>query len=506
MKQMKRVTIIGGGALGTNAALILHKKGYEVILLEKANDILIGGGAATTNINHSDGFEYHMPEHQTTGQYCIDGSITKALLFPSHTYLTRTCTVEKPIRFFVSKDSENVDGLTGGNFAANAESMREHFRKHFDYLSLVRAGGDTMIENLLGRNPKTFAHPLSPNEYAECNNVVCGYAGSGVGVNMPQYYALLKAALRDTSIDIRFNQNITEIEKQKKGTYQIISNNQTIQTDQIIIACSHHIPGLCKKIKNVDLYMENGVISAEGTYFLNAMTYLKLPATKSKEKISEVSRLNFTLQGEGGCMFACILAPTDREDGYAAVYYPSEKGSQLQKYCYDRDHTASPMAEWDEYIKTGLANDHPHVTATILQAHRYYPFLKDYAEVDKTLCRTVFNAATQDSNGGLERRVRGIIDADIITVDGHVSSFSSPKWTNAELVALIAVDQVIQALGERPLPKDTVHGFGPTNLDVEQITRDIHFHSVKMNIDDAYLFARKNRLPERMVEQFMPEF
>jgi len=236
------------------------------------------------------------------------------------------------------------------------------------------------------------------------------------------------------------------------------------------------------------------------------MTYVRLPKTTDKEKIHQVSRLNFTLQGDGGCMFACILPPTATEDGYGAIYYPSEKGSQLQKHLYDKSNTSPPPKDWEKLIKNGLPNDHPHVTAIMQQAYRYYPFLENYAEVDKTLCRTVFNAATEDSNLGLERRVRGIIDADVITDDGHITAFRSPKWTNAELVALIAADQAMQALGAGQFPKNSEHGFGPTNLDIEQISQDLNFRTVKMDVEDALDYARKNQLPERLVDPTIEQF
>ncbi len=505
MADQKRIVIIGAGAVGTNAALVFDKKGFKVTLLERTDDILVGGGVATTNITHSDGFEYHKPDHRTTGEYCIDGSITKSLLFPSHIYLTKTCSVDKPIRFFVSIDSENKDGLTPENFAKNAEHMRQHFHKQFEHLSKSR-GGVARAEKLLGRNPETFAHPLKPEEYAECKNIVCGYAGSGTGVNMPQYYAMLKALLKSSNVDFQSKQNVTKIEKQKNGYYNITSNGRVIKADHIVIATAHQVPEICAKIENAEFKKKNGNRSAEGTYYLNSMTYVRLPATSDKKKIADVSRLNFTLQGDGGCMFACILPPTDKEDGYGAIYYPSEKGSQFQKHIYDKENTSPPPVQWEDYIKKGLPSEHPHVSATMQQAYRYYPFLKDYAEVDKTICRTVFNAATPDSDKGLERRVRGIIDADVITADGHITAFRSPKWTNSELVALMAVDQAMQSLGKGELPKNKEHGFGPTNLDIEQITRDLNFQNVKMEIKDALNFARKNKLPERLIDKALYEF
>ena len=514
MSQSRRVVVIGAGPVGVNAALMLDKQGYDVTLIERTDDILIGGAAATTNIIHSDGFEYHKPGHSLTGQYCIDGAITKAMLFPNNVYLTNTCTPEKPIRFFVSENSEGVDGLTKENFAKNAENMREHFTQRFEHFSKMR--GRNKVEKMLGRNPETFAHPLKESEYSECDNIVSGYAGSGAGVNMPHYYAFLKAALRESNVKLKFRKFVENIPKQiNEETYKVtcfeIGSNmhepENIIADQIIIAVSHNATQLTGRIRNSDFCNKDGLTCAPGTYYLNSMTYVKLPATTDKEKIDAVSRLNFTLQANGGCMFACIVPPNKNEDGYGAIYYPSENGSQLQKHLYSPSNPVAPeFLKWDVYIDKGLTSDNKRVKNIMEQAYTYYPFLKDYAVVDKTLCRSVFNADVPDSDCGLERRVRGLIDANIVTTDGRVTAFWGPKWTTSEMVAMIATDYVKQKFGDKPLPKDEVNGFGPTSLDVEQITRDLHFRNVKMDVQDAYHYARMNQLPERIVDPTIKEF
>lgn len=485
-----KITIIGAGSVGVNAALFLDKMGFDVTLLESADDILEGAPQATF-ITHGDGFEYHKVGHQKTGEYCIDGAITKQLLYPARAFQSGVCSADNPIRFMVSENSVKKDGLTLDSFNANAEHMRLHFQKRYDGISAER--GEEAAKRLLMRTPETFARPLPAQEYAECTHIVGGYAGSSTGINMAHYYAFLKAALRASDVKTKFEQGIDSIEKHGDGYTIKTSTGDQVESDFILLAAGHHTPEIAEKIAGANT-------SAEGTYYLNTMTFLKLPATTDKEKIKQVSHINFTLQQEGGCMFACVVPPTEKEDGLAVVYYPSEKGSQFARHVFDQDNHTPPPKEWDDYIKNGLPDNHPNVQAIMKQAERLYPFLKGYAVVDKTICRTVFNAATQESDKGLDRRVRNIIGADVLTDDNRVVAYRSPKWTNAELVALMAADHAMQELRGTYLPSDRKHGFGPTHLDVEKITESFHFKDVKMDVQDALNYVKKHGLPERLVQ------
>ncbi|MBN8542986.1 MAG: FAD-dependent oxidoreductase [Alphaproteobacteria bacterium] len=496
MNTKKKITIIGAGSVGTNTALFLDKQGFDVTLLESTDDILEGAPQATF-ITHGDGFEYHKAGHQKTGEYCIDGAIAKQLLYPASAFQSGVCGPGNPIRFMISEDSLGKDGLTLDSFVANAEHMRSHFQKRFDAISEVR--GADAAKRLLMRTPETFARALQPEEYAECAHIAGGYAGSSTGINMAHYYAFLKAALRASHVKPKFRQKIDSIEKNGDSYTITTSTGEQIESDYIILAAGHCIPEISNKLADAK-------ISAEGTYYLNTMTFLKLPATTDKEKINQVSHINFTLQQDGGCMFACVVPPTETEEGLAVVYYPSEKGSQFARHIFDKSsHTPLPK-EWDDYIKNGLPNNEPRVQAIMQQAEHLYPFLKDYAVVDKTICRTVFNAATQESDKGLDRRVRNIIGADVLTDDNRVVAYRSPKWTNAELVALMATDHAMQVLEGKELSKDSSRGFGPTNIDVESITGTLHFKDIKMQIEDALHYVRKHGLPERLVNPFSPEF
>lgn len=496
MNTKKKITIIGAGSVGTNTALFLDKMGFDVTLLESTDDILEGAPQATF-ITHGDGFEYHKVGHQKTGEYCIDGAIAKQLLYPASAFQSGVCSADSPIRFMVSEDSLGKDGLTLDSFIANAEHMRSHFQKRYDAVSTAR--GEDAAKRLLMRTPETFARPLQPQEYAECAHIIGGYAGSSTGINMAHYYAFLKAALQASDVKTKFGQGIDSIEKHGDGYTIKTSAGEQVESDYVILAAGHHTPEISEKIAGAN-------ISAEGTYYLNTMTFLKLPATTDKEKIKQVSHINFTLQQDGGCMFACVVPPTEKEDGMAVVYYPSEKGSQFARHVFDKgDHTPPPK-EWDNYIKNGLSDNHPNVQAIMQQAEHLYPFLKDYAVVDKTICRTVFNAATKESDKGLDRRVRNIIGADVLTADNRIVAYRSPKWTNAELVALMATDHAMQELRGTYLPSDVVNGFGPTQLDIEKITQSFHFKDVKMQVEDALHYVRKHGLPERLVNLSLPEF
>lgn len=492
---VKRVTVVGAGSVGTNAALLLDKLGFEVTLLESASDILEGSPQATF-ITHGDGFEYHRAGHQKTGEYCIDGAVTKQLLFPANAFQTTVCGEHNPIRFMVSKESLNVNGLTVESFITNAEHMRHHFEKRYQAICDTR--GEAAAQRLLMRTPQTFARALQPEEYGECDNIVGGYAGSSTGINMAHYYAFLKAALRESTVDRIFGQEIAKIEKQNESYCITTSEGKKIKSDYIILAAGHRIPEISRKIANAN-------VSAEGTYYLNTMTFLKLPATQDEEKIKQVSHINFTLQQDGGCMFACVVPPTEKEDGVAVCYYPSERGSQFARYVFDKNHQKLPK-EWDNYVKNGLPENDPHVLAVIQKAHYLYPFLKDYASVDKTICRTVFNAATPESEKGTDRRVRNIIGADFITSDKLVVAYRSPKWTNAELVALMAADVAMERLRGTFMPYDKENGFGPFQLDIEQITRSLNFRNVRMAVEDAFHYVEKHGLPKRLVNPYISEF
>jgi len=114
-----------------------------------------------------------------------------------------------------------------------------------------------------------------------------------------------------------------------------------------------------------------------------------------------------------------------------------------------------------------------NITSRLLYFH---PFLKDAFTPLHLIPRTVFNPVIKANPDGKDKRVREIIGAKILTDDKRVIALTTPKWTNAELSALSAVEHVISELWQQHLPKSP-RGFGLEKIDVELLTRKLHFRN-----------------------------
>lgn len=495
----EKIVVIGAGSVGTNVALFLSKLGFEVELIESNKDIL-QGAPQTTFVNHGDGFEYYKPNHQRTGKYCIDGSFVKGLIYPLNAFKTDICSEDNPIRFFVSNSSINNGYLSFDSFKKNAEQMQIYFSRQFKSICRARGFSIDTAKKLFLREPNSFFRLLDKHEFEDIANVVGGCSGSSFGINMPHYYAFLKAALAQYNVLFTPSSNIDLIEK-IGGDYLIHTNKKTIKANYIILSAGHHIPEIIEKIKGVS------VSPIFGTFYLNSITFVKLPATTDLGKIKECRHINFTLQGEGGGMFACVVAPTQNEDGFGALYYPSQEGSQKHYISSPSTEKKNIFNSWDYLISTGLSKDDFSVQNTFKQACYLYPFLENYAEVLKATCRPVFNVTAFGNKNGKDRRVREISTSALTSSDdGKISIWAAPKWTNAEIVALMAVDHLCKLLTKKGLPNQGKTRFGPTELDIAEISKTLHFKNIKMNIEDAYKYAREQGVPEKVVDSKYSEF
>lgn len=495
------IAVIGSGAVGVNSAIILAKKGFEVTLISPDQDIL-QGATQTAFIIHSDGFEYLKEGHQQTGFHCIDGGVSMNLLFPQNIFRTSVCTPENPIRFLLSEASVS-SGISLETFQKNAELMRAHYGKHFERISKER-GSEFSPEELLG-HPDNFTRILKPQEFSDLAGIAGGNYGAGGGANMPVYYAFMKAALLKERVNFVPNAEIESIRKSGAGIIIKTNKGGTIEASQVVIAAGHNTPAISEKVVDAKK-------SVEGTYYLNAMAYLKLPPlakVSQRERevlLQKLNHINFTLQAENGCMFACIAPPTETKEGMAAVYFPDPKGNQIASHKFlgaDRE----PPPEWfDKAVKFGLPDEFDLSSAAgtykdriMQQAFGLYPFLQGYAEFKEMRYRTVFNADTEKL-GGLDRRVRQIPEIYPITEDGKIITIHSPKWTNAHLVALQAVQHILGVAGEKLLPVSKEHGFGPASLNVFEISKTLDFKDVRPQEQHAYNYCTKLGLPVRMIK------
>lgn len=497
---MSDVVIIGAGAVGVNAALFLEKIGFSVELIDSAADIL-QGAPLVSFINHGDGFEYYKPGHQRTGEYCVDGSMVKGLIYPLPVIRTSICSADNPIRFLISSESVTRNNISLEGFYSNAQHMHAYFKRQYAAVKRARGWSDQDAEKAFLRTPDSFWRKLEGSDFADINNVVGGCAGSSFGINMPQYYALLKAAMRKSGISFYPGSRVEAIEKDR-DEYVVYTGGNRFKSKHVLLTSGHSIPTLVTKIRGVST-----IPPAAGVYYLNAMVLLRLPATKSQKRLADLRHIDFTLQQEHGAMYACVVAPTATDDGCGAIYYPSCRGSQMFNHAFDPDHSSPLPLRWDELIAHGLRPDDARVQRIFEQACRLYPFLRDYAEVYKIACRPVFNAATAESDHGADRRVREIAaPVSAITSDGQITSWTSPKWTNAELVALMATDYVSCALRGQALSKRGEAQFGPTGLDVTSICEEISFFDLHMDAKDALRYAERQGILSSVVDTTLPQF
>lgn len=463
----ERCIVIGAGSVGVNAALLLDRYGFDTVLLESADDIL-KGSAQVTFINHGDGFEYYKAGHRETGEYCVEGALTKALLYPTSRISTGVCSVSNPIRFLVSQKAVQADLVTKEGFLTNAAHMtRRHAKVH---RAIVKSAGlsEEEVAQTLVYPPRDSISELNPDDYADVRGIVTGVHGNGFGVNMPHYYELVKAALRSSGVTTRFNTKVDRIRKVSEGEYEVAAGDHVWTGQHVLICAAHHIPDLAFKIEGEPLRNQ-----FSGTFYLNSMTFLRLPATSDESQLRLTRKITFILMEEHGCMLAGVMPPTKNKEGLAAVYYPSPKGSQLDRHVLQRNKPSTPPAKWEKAIAEGLDESHDNVQTTFKYAVEQHPFLEGYAELSHTMCRTVFNLGVRGSNCGKDRRVRelGTNELHALTNDGRVSEWTGAKWTNAELTALQAVDYVRQRAGQERLARmsDADGGCGPEGLDVGTI-------------------------------------
>ncbi len=495
MKRSGRIVVIGAGSVGANLALFLDAWGFEVDLVEATGDILEGAARASF-INHSDGLEYYKRGHRRTGEYCIEGSLAKAMIYPQAAITTTVCSPQNPIRFLVSEGSLRSRRISLRGFIENAEHMTRHYAAKFHALRRSAGLTEQQAVDIFLRPPQSVVRPLAKEEFADVDGIAGGVNGGGAGINMPRYYALLKAALGQSRIRCHFGAKVERLAKLGHSGYEVRAGGLALPADQVLICSSHSMPELARKIDGAVLPN-----AFAGTYYLNSMSFLRLPATRSAETLRRASRINFTLMEKFGCMYACIVPPTPSGDGMAAIYFPDPSGSQRLSHVCARGEVSRPPPAWQALLDGGLDNGDPNVVATFEQACRVYPFLAGYADVTHTICRTVFNVAVKDSNHGLDRRVRELsAGRHALTGDGRISAWTAPKWTNAELTALMALDYALQSSGGAPLPKDPDSGCGPTQLDVAKICKRLNFRQVVPDMAAARRYARLSAIPERILQ------
>ncbi len=454
----ENVVILGADAVGTCAALVLKKMGFAVELVDAAPDILWGNAHAAF-VHQGDGIESYARADRSVGRFCIDASFVKGLLYPLSVLRTRVCDASNPIRYLAANAS-----LLGALYR-NEEHLRAHFERRFEAVRSATGWSEEVAREVFLRDPRSFSHRLAPAEHADVGGVAGvagGCAGSSFGVNMPHYYAFLKAALAEAGVPFHPNSDVEVVEK--VGTrYVVHAGGLSLPADYVLVT-GHRTPDLAARFRGASL--DPGF---SGVCLVKSMVLFRLPATGDPAQRAALRHIDFLFEGETVLTFFCVVPPTATEDGLAAAYPPSE--SAPRRIRFDLDNP--PPAGWDD-VET--ASEDLRAEEVLRDLSRFYPALADDAEPAGAIWRPVVHF--RPPSNGASRLF-------LSSADRRVSLWVSPKWTNAELVALLAVDQVCRRLRGKGLPKRGTTRFGPTGLDVAEIAQQIHFRDVRMRAEDA---------------------
>jgi glycine/D-amino acid oxidase-like deaminating enzyme len=501
----RQIVIIGAGEVGVTVSKFLcdlrsvhHDiSDIRIVLIDSSNEQ--EGGKSASCVSHETGYEYFREGHEATGRTCVEGAVAKRLLFPAMFHQSGV-----PTRFLVSqgssRDPDLAKRISFGAFKANAEAMRTYYSGLYSHIKFAMGWSDADARLQLGHSAVEFGRELLPDEYSDVSNVIGGYRSAGGTVNMALDYAIKRAALdqaEGAGVLKRFTNTRVRQIASANSRHIVSTDCGDFVADFVVCCAAEAVPSLATMC---------GASGPRGTYALNAILYVELPPTSDCDMIRKLSQVNFVLQGEHGCMYACILAPTTTDKGVAAIYFPSERGSQLDLFVYPRDGHVAP-GWWTNVIRSGRPDDYDARLSRILQqAYKFNPFLRCYlANGDRCegavrmVARTVFNPEVPDNPNGEDRRVRQMLPPFPLVRDGTIVSVSSPKWTNVELASLNVVQYILERIGGTSLPRNEEWGIGPLKLDIGAISKNLHFRQIRFPKRYVSDYVARMKFPVHLV-------
>ena len=468
----EKVVILGADAVGICAALVLQKMGFAVELVDAAPDILWGNAHAAF-VHQGDGIEAYARGDRSVGRFCIDASFVKGLIYPLELLRTRVCEQGNPIRFLAASPSRGTRNPLLDALYRNEEHMRAHFARRFEAVRSATGWSEERAAEIFLRHPRSFSRRLAPAEHADVVGVAGGCAGSSFGVNMPGCYAFLKAALAEAGVPFHPGTDVEAVEKSGPG-YVVHAGGRAFRADYVL-ATGPRTPVLAARFHGASLDP-----AFAGVCLVKSMMLFRLPANSDPVARAALRHIDFLFQDETVLAFFCVVPPTATEEGLAAAYPPGE--SSPRRYPFDLDHP--PPDGWDDAGAATLPSEDPRAEEVLRHLADPYPALAGHAEPVGALWRPLVHL-----------RPTGAPRLFVSNADRRISLWMSPKWTNAELVALLAVDQVCRRLRNRGLPKRGKTRFGPAGLDAAAVAEDIHFRDVRPRAGDARHYAAQHGWP-----------
>lgn|GEM_PF-3093665 len=493
----KHIVIIGAGQLGVTFCLFLDRwlqaqlAGYpiRVTLIDEATEPLAGATRGSW-IDHATGLEYFKRGEIKTAHACIEGSIVKHLLLPDGIH-----DLPVPIRnrFFVSAESNRTGTVVFDDFYFQAQRGAAYYRSIYDRTVAVYPDAAQKLTD-----PARFVTFLPRDEFKGVNGdtVSAGVRSAGGSSNVPMEVALKRSALRHAQrkelVRLLTGTTVKTIKETTNGVVITVKkeNGETerLEAEYVFATAAHGISKVAALAHGRDL---------PGAYHLNFMLHAQLPPTADQVLIDHLSSVNFVLQGQHGGMYACIVPPTERHAGVAALFAPGYGGSYIDDYATKTDPL--PLIEWDQLI---LSSAFPALRAkaesVMTRILRLNPFLKDYLHAATPVSDRVVVGSVYNPHGDV-RSVRRMTPPRKLLPNQRILGMTSPKWTTVELSALTLLQYVLcKLLPNLKLPS-VPNGFGPYNIDVASVVAELRISNVQFARDVAENYLDALGLPRRIL-------
>lgn len=523
------IAIFGLGAVGVRISYFLAKLDFNVVAFEKSDSLFENGGLSVTNLSHNSGVEYcrrlhkitpreslETSTHVRTAELCIDGGIANALIYGgSHRVMTENISyrTNNPLQFLIAKETLNpsnwddYQGFSIEDFESNTKYLRNYYQKRLEAISHWKDLSLKEVEKLLYGPSSLLGKRINNLEGLNEDVIAFGITDIGMPINQAYEYSLWHEAIeraKSDNLQVLFGQELKELRKGKNGRWIIETNDFQGEADFIFLTGSYGNPLIRSKI-------EGAKTGVSGVFYLNVMAYAKIKATDDSTLQRVCNRGYFTLQQDYGGMGVSIIPVTKQQDGYIAIYYPSNKyfGSQIRQLRYTPQSTCeqrlvSELKDWQSLMIHGLPSKllDKHSSSIIQQAIKLYPFYQDAKiSLDRIEVRSVFNADTKYGSGSY-RNLRVLTHGTSVVNDSTIWELYGAKWTNAIITALQGVDKVLEFSGRERLPRsDGNLGFGLDQLDILSCVSiyGLHIKDIFPSVDVALQYCSRSKFPKEYV-------
>lgn len=219
---MAKITIIGGGIAGCTTAVELSKKGHEVVILERDEDILRGTSARTPGRM---GLGYHYFDSETAKLYMTN--TVEFMKNYSDCFLgDETTSYLRDGRYFITRDS--LIGLQ--------ELMASYDRisAYFERMCRSDSSNDIFHDYHLHRS-------MDPEEFQEDVNmekVAFAIETKELLLDWKKYEARLKKELEQEGVTLRTGFEISQVGRTEDGKFEFVSSSGEQGSADYVINCT----------------------------------------------------------------------------------------------------------------------------------------------------------------------------------------------------------------------------------------------------------------------------